>query len=261
MRAMLRLPSSRSLPLLLIPAAVLVITTACKPSVKADVPCGGIAGVRCPSGQTCDLPAGLCQGADLSGRCVDLPQACAEIFQPVCGCDGKTYPNDCERLRAGVQKDHEGECTAPDLQVCRDDAACGNGRFCELPPGTCFNAEGRCEVKPEICPQNFDPVCGCDGKTYPNDCARKAAGAHLAHSGECGTVCGGIAGKRCAEGEVCEVHAETCGADLQGECVSRPGACTRELNPVCGCDGKTYPNDCERLKAGVQRASFGECNG
>ncbi len=77
---------------------------------ESEPACGGIQGLPCEDGQLCDLPAGECQAADLEGVCVDRPEVCPEIFDPVCGCDGSTYSNDCFRLMAGVQKDHDGEC-------------------------------------------------------------------------------------------------------------------------------------------------------
>jgi len=38
---------------------------------------------------------------------------CPKQGPPICGCDNRTYPNDCERRVAGVSLQSEGECPAP----------------------------------------------------------------------------------------------------------------------------------------------------
>jgi hypothetical protein len=73
------------------------------------------------------------------------------------------------------------ETPPPAAKTCTDDATCGEHAFCEFPRGTCGenHAAGTCSDKPEMCTQQFDPVIGCDGKRYSNECDAHAHGVSV----------------------------------------------------------------------------------
>jgi len=171
----------------------------------------------CGAGEFCDF-GDSCGGA---GTCAPQPDVCYRKFDPVCGCDGETYDNDCLAHAMGASIASRGEC----------------GDEC-------------------VCTLEYAPVCGTDGQTYPNKCVAGCADVEVDHAGECATACDHNG--ECGADRFCQRDA-SCGGN--GICADLPQACTDLYQPVCGCDGKSYGNACEAHAAGISVEIQGTCEG
>uniref|UniRef100_A0A3Q3QEC3 Agrin n=1 Tax=Monopterus albus TaxID=43700 RepID=A0A3Q3QEC3_MONAL len=197
----------------------------------------------------------VCLVEKQTAGCSCDPIQCDGTYKPVCGKDGHTYNNDCERGKAECLRrtlipiKHPG----PYLNIpspCLD-KECDHGAVCVVK-----NNEPVCEC-PEACPQTSDPVCGSDGQSYGSPCEMRAMGCalqkaiHIQHKGPCDETCA-----NCSFGAICDAQS--------GQCVCA-SECVESHQPVCGSDGTTYNSECElhvracKEQMDLHVVSQGEC--
>jgi len=199
--------------------------TDCASPTSSDGQAGQACGSNadCRPTQFCSAPWGHCLGV---GTCTSRSN-CGYSYgaaSSFCGCDGVNYPDIQSACRAGASvSDRRGSCGDPggtsSLILCGRDEQCTSGQACCPYTGTCYDP-----TQPDLCRAGASRPCSDDSQ--------------------------------CRSYEICQGK----GCSGVGECIDTAlWMCTGVLNPVCGCDGRSYTNSGCAAAARVRVAHEGTC--
>ncbi len=220
--------------------------------------CGGWLGDTCAEDEFCAFElSATCGWADASGVCAPRPEACIEIFDPVCGCDGQTYGNACKAASAGTSIVSTGACEEETI-FCGGFGGieCPDGLECvDDPSDDCNPASGGADcggicVEPEGCePVLCELFCSNGFKTDDAGCeiceCNEPSGTADSCEGSCGEQ---SAGGSCWCDDACAGYGDCC-EDIEEVC-SEPGRepaagmCVKNSNDECQTDADCNIGGC-----------------
>jgi hypothetical protein len=190
--------------------------------------CGGHAAESCHDDEYCKFTTEAMCGRAAVGVCMPKPE-CSASGPVVCGCDGESYDSECEAAAMGTGVLHRGFC---------------NG---------CAYAGMTWVDGAELTSLDGCNTCTCDGATGEVHCGDSVCPE---------VTCGGSTFMACPAFQFCDyTSSNSCGDLSTGTCKRTPDAatCPAVDEPVCGCDGMTYSNECKANAQQVSVRSRGPC--
>jgi len=189
--------------------------------------------------------------AKYSLRSAGLVGGCLLVVSALFGCSaGSAEPAPAEESVSQDPLLFGLLCGGPTHDDCSTDKFCTNDLLHGCKD---TSAIGVCLPRPDHCPATNDPVCGCDGTSYGNLCKAAAAGAQLAHRGQCATPpASDTSGPKCPGAGTCVASSSapwwvpiprsqpgTCTCDNQQTCPT--GQRFNDSPLVCACEAAVDP--------------------